>query len=189
MIGEGGAVQGSRAIIYDDSAGFQTTFTNKFGTFTAPVPAVDNGVSPAVEVSDFIANSFARIGSAAINFDGALAAIRGDSTYIIDQTLRLQGLLQTSAGNAGFDFQPDNTGINSSAPGTRLSFAASSSPQIEVYDTYRFNRCMILPTRDPIIGPIRAGKDAAGNVIVVGATQFGVVIATVTQAQLLANCP
>ena len=32
-------------------------------------------------------------------------------------------------------------------------------------------------------------KDAAGNVIVVGATQFGVVIATVTQAQLLASCP
>jgi len=191
VIGEGGAVLGSRAIMYDDSAGFQATFSNALGTFTAPVPAVDNGISPAVQVSDFIANSFARIGSAAINFDGALAAIRGDSTYIIDRTLRLQGLLQTSAGNAGFDFQPDNTGIggSSSAPGTRLSFAASSSPQIEVYDTYRFNRCMILPTRDPIIGPIRAGKDAAGNVIVVGATQFGVVIATVTQAQLLSNCP
>ena len=29
----------------------------------------------------------------AINFDGALGAVRGDSTYLIDATLRLQGLL------------------------------------------------------------------------------------------------
>jgi len=191
IIAEGGAVFGSRAIMYDDSAGFQTTFTNALGTFTAPVPVVDNGISRPVDVSDFIANTFARVGGAAINFDGALGAIRGDSTYIIDRTLRLQGLLQTSAGNSGFDFHPDNAGIgpNTSPAGTRLSFAASASPQIEVYDTYRYNRCMILPTRDPVIGPIKAAKDPAGNVVLVAATQFGVVIVTVTQAQLLASCP
>lgn len=191
IIAEGGAIQGSRAIMYDDSAGFQTTFTNGFGTFTAPTPVVDNGISRPVDVSDFIANTFARVGGAAINFDGALGAIRGDSTYIIDRTLRLQGLLQTSAGNSGFDFHPDNAGIgpNTSPAGTRLSFAASSSPQIEVYDTYRYNRCMILPTRDPVIGPIKAAKDPSGNVVLVAATQFGVVIVTVTQAQLLASCP
>jgi len=191
ILGEGGSVLGSRAILYDVTAGFQTQFSNSQGTFTAAVPEIDNGISRPLDVSDFIANAFARIGGVAINFDGELAAIRGDSTYIIDRTLRLQGLLQTSGGNPGFDFHPDNAGIgpHTSAPGTRLSFAASSSPQIEVYDTFNYQRCLIVPTRDPIIGPIRAAKDAAGNIVLVGATQFGVVIVSLTQAQLATSCP
>ncbi|HKV52952.1 MAG TPA: hypothetical protein VJO52_17275 [Gemmatimonadaceae bacterium] len=191
ILGEGGSVLGSRAIMYDVTTGFQTQFTNAQGTFTAPAPEIDNGVSRPLDVSDFISNAFARVNGVAINFDGELAAIRGDSTYIIDRTLRLQGLLQTSGGNPGFDFHPDNAGIGpaTSPPGTRLSFAASSSPQIEVYDTFNYNRCLIVPTRDPIVGPIKAAKDAAGNVVLVGATQFGVVIVSLTQAQLATSCP
>jgi hypothetical protein len=191
ILGEGGSVLGSRAIMYDVTAGFETQYSNKQGTFTAVVPEIDNGVSRPLDVSDFIANTFARVGGVAINFDGELAAIRGDSTYIIDRTLRLQGLLQTSGGNPGFDFHPDNAGIGpaTSPPGTRLSFAASSSPQIEVYDTFNYSRCLIVPTRDPIVGPIKAARDAAGNIVLVGATHFGVVIVSLTQAQLATSCP
>ncbi|MGH7647475.1 MAG: hypothetical protein ACREND_05120 [Gemmatimonadaceae bacterium] len=148
------------------------------------MPVIDNGISRPVDVSDFIANTFAPIGGAAINFDGELAAIRGDSTYIIDATLRLQGLLPTS-GNSGIDFHPDNAGLQS-APGTDMIFAASGSPQVEVYSTgVSYNRCLIVPTRDPIIGPIKAAKDASGNVVLVGATAHGVVIVTLAPAQLV----
>ena len=49
----------------------------------------------------------ARVLGVSINFDGALSAIRADSTYLIDPTLRLQGTMQTNGGgNAGFDFHP-----------------------------------------------------------------------------------
>jgi hypothetical protein len=189
IVGEGGAILGSRAIMYDVTAGFQTTYVSSTGSVVPlPVPVIDNGVSRPVDVSDFIANAFARVGGVAINFDGELAAIRGDSTYLVDRTLRQQGLLATTGGNSGLDFHPDNAGIQS-VSGTRMAFAASTSPQIEVYDTYHFNRCMILPTRDPIIGPIKAAKDGAGNIVLVGATAFGVVIVTVTQAQLASSCP
>src|SRR5581483_7031230 len=115
-------------------------------------------------------------GGVAINFDGELGAIRGDSTYIVDATLRLQGTLQTSGGNPGFDFHPSNAGIgpSTSPAGTRLGFAASSQPQIEVYDTYTFRRCLIIPTRDPIIGPIKSAVRAgSGDVVLVGATVSG----------------
>ncbi len=188
MIGEGGPVLGSRAMMYDITQGFETTTTSVQGnTVTLPVPVVDKGISRPEDVSDIIANSFARVGGIAINFDGELGAIRGDSTYIVDATLRLQGTLQTSGGNPGFDFHPANAGVgpNSSPVGTRIGFAASAQSQIEAYDTYTFRRCLIIPTRDPIIGPIKASvRGGSGDVVLVGATTSGVVIVTVTQAQL-----
>lgn len=191
IIGEGGPVLGSRAIMYDVSKGFNTADTALDGTVvTLTTPLVDRGVSSPTDVSDFIANTFSRVGGVAINFDGALAAIRGDSTYIIDDNLRLQGLMATSGGNPGFDFHPQNAGIGpSTSPiGTRLSFAASTSPQIEVYDTYTFRRCLIVPTRDPIIGPIKAAlRSGSTDIVLVGATASGVVIVTIPQSQL-ASC-
>lgn len=185
IIGEGGAVLGSRAMMYDVTEGMQTTYVSTSGSvLPLAIPVIDNGVSRPVDVSDFIANTFAPIGGVAINFDGELAAIRGDSTYMIDATLRLQGLLPTS-GNSGIDFHPDNAGLQS-APGTDMIFAASASPQIEVYSTgVSYKRCLLVPTRDPIVGPIKAAKDPSGNVVLVGATVHGVVIVTLTPAQLV----
>ncbi|MBX6333694.1 MAG: hypothetical protein IRY91_17755 [Gemmatimonadaceae bacterium] len=185
VIGEGGPVLGSRAMMYDVTKGLDPNFPGT--ALPLPVPVVDRGISRPVDVSDYIANSFARIGGAAINFDGELAALRGDSTFIVDATLRLQGILQTSGGNPGFDFHPLNAGIGpaTSPAGTRLGFAASTQPQIEVYDTYTYRRCLVIPTRDPIIGPIKSAVRSGGSdVVLVGATAHGVVIVTVTQAQL-----
>ena len=183
IMGEGGPVLGSRAIMYDASRGLAPlvtdVLTNK--TYQLSLPIHDLGISRAFDVSDFIANTNARVAGVAINFDGALGAVRGDSTYLVDPTLRLQGLLQTDGGpNAGFDFHPANAGRNSS-PGTRLAFSASRLPQIEIYDTYCYQRVRTIPVRDPIVGPIRASFRAGGDLVLVGATRTGVIVVTVPQ--------
>ncbi len=194
VIGEGGAAGGtgaqpnSRAMLYDPTVGFVTTFVDPKGiTHALPIPAEDNGVSGSFLVTDFIANTSTPVSGVAINFDGELSGVRADSTYLFDATLRLQGLLQTSSGNAGIDFHPGNAGIPGPGPtGNKLLFAASSQPQLEVYNTNIFRVCLTVPTRDPVIGPIKSAPIAGGNVVLVGATAHGVVIVTVTAAQLAA---
>jgi hypothetical protein len=194
VLGEGGAAGGtgtqpnSRAMLFDVTQGLIGTFTDKGHTYALPVPTIDAGVSGSFLVTDFIANTSTPVTGAAINFDGELAGVRADSTYLFDSSLRLQGMLQTSAGNAGIDFHPQNAGIPAPGPsgGTHLFFAASSLPQVEVYNTNFYSRCLVVPTRDPVIGPIKSAPIGAGNVVIVGATAHGVVILTVTAAQLTA---
>jgi hypothetical protein len=150
---------------------------------------VDLGVSRSGDVSDFIANAFSRVKGAAINFDGELAAIRGDSTYLIDATLRLQGLLQTSGGNPGFDFHPNNSGNGTSIPRSSCySFAASSEPVIEIYENRSYARVNVVPIRDPIIGPIKSALRPNGEIVLVGATVRGVVIVTLP-SNFVSGCP
>jgi hypothetical protein len=189
IIGEGGPVLGSRAMYYDVTTGMEQSVTTGGQTYFFRRPARDRGISRAVDVSDIIANSFARVGGAAINFDGEIAAIRGDSTYLVDPTLRLQGLLQTSGGNPGFDFHPSNSGNGISSPRQAcFSFAASTEPVIEVYENHHYARVTTIPVRDPIIGPIKAAKRAlSGDIMLVGATARGVVMVTV--ADTYTTCP
>ena len=194
VLGEGGAAGGqgaqpnSRAMLFDVTQGLVGTFTDKGHTYGLPVPALDAGVSGSFLVTDFIANTSTPVTGAAINFDGELAGVRADSTYLFDNSLRLQGLLQTSSGNAGIDFHPQNAGIPAPGPsgGTHLFFAASSQPQVEVYNTNFYSRCLVVPTRDPVVGPIKSAPIGLGNVVIVGATAHGVVILTITKAQLSA---
>jgi len=195
IIGEGGSVVGARAVGYDASQGLDPTGAIQgFGYrgYTLTLPVADRGISRPADVTDFIANTFARVRGVGINFDGELSAIRGDSTFLLDATLRLQGLLQTSGGNAGFDFHPRNTGRNSLPLSTRLAFAASTEPVIEVYDSYCFQRVRQIPVREPIIGPIKAAYQAAGNnIVLVGAGSRGAVIVTLSAADpsLATSCP
>ena len=179
IIGEGGPVLGSRAVMYDALR----TISG------APATVVDSGVSRAADVTDYIANSFARVAGAAINFDGELAAIRGDSTYLIDATLRLQGLLQTSGGNPGYDFHPNNSGNGTSvARMSCYSFAASTEPVMEIYENRSYARVNVVPIRDPIIGPIKAALRPNGEIVLVGATVRGVVIVTLP-SNFVTGCP
>ena len=183
IFGEGGPVLGSRALMLDASRGLAATEFDVLSghTYSLTTPVTDLGISRAFDVSDFIANANARVAGVAINFDGGIGAVRGDSTYLIDPTLRLQGILQTDGGpNAGFDFHPRNTGANSTA-GTRLAFSASRLPQIEIYDTYCYQRVRTIPVRDPIVGPIRASIRANGDLVLVGASRTGVIVVPVTQ--------
>lgn len=185
IIGEGGAVQGSRALMYDAQVGPTNSVQINGTTVNFAQAIIDPGVSRASDVSDFIGNSFARVRGAAINFDGELAAIRGDSTYVLDRTLRLQGLFQTSGGNPGFDFHPFNRGNGLDVPRQScLSFAASTEPVIEVYENKFFSRVATVPVRDPIIGPIRAALRGASEIVLVGATARGIVVVSLATSQL-----
>jgi hypothetical protein len=167
VIGEGGPVLGSRGIMFDALAGLDSL---------TPLPVIDRGVSRSMDVSDYVANSFARVQGVGINFDGELAAIKGDSTYVFDRTLRLQGLFQSRGSTGGLDFHPLNKGLNTGQLNTRLAFVASSEPVIEIYDSWCFKRVASVPIRDPIIGPVRASQLADGSLVLVGATIRGVTL-------------
>src|SRR5256714_249480 len=191
IFGEGGSVFGSRAIAFDVDRGFGLTATDQCRTPNVPLtqPVTDLGVSPSTAVSDFIANTFAEVKGVAINFDGSLSAIRADSTYVLNPLLRLQGILGTTANNAGLDFHPLNTGPNSFPLLTRLLFAASSEPQIDIFDTHCYQRVSTIPIRDPIIGPIKAAfRTATGQLVLVAATARGVVIAQLPNT-FTTTCP
>jgi hypothetical protein len=190
IFGEGGSVFGSRAVAYDVNRGFQMTAADAAGVQQPlPIPMVDLGVSPGTAVSDFIANTYAQVKGVAINFDGSLSAIRADSTYILNPLLRLQGVLNTTVSNAGLDFHPLNTGPNSFPLNTRLMFAASSEPTIEIFDTHCYQRVSTIPIRDPIIGPIKAAYQVStGQLVLVAATARGVVIATLPNT-FTTTCP
>ncbi|MGZ8377615.1 MAG: hypothetical protein ACXW61_03725 [Gemmatirosa sp.] len=179
IIGEGGSVLGSRAVGYDANPGLAPGVIHRGQPWFLDTPVIDQGISRPRDVSDFIANTFSSVRGVAINFDGALSAIRGDSTYVIDQQLRLQGILQTSGGpNAGFDFHPLNEGSGALTPdiSRRLAFSASMTPQVEVYDSYCYQKLGAIEVRDPIIGPIKASLRPNGQIVLVGASARGVVV-------------
>lgn len=189
IIGEGGPVLGSRALYFDITRGPDTLRTVGTKTYRYRTPPRDLGISPATSVSDFIANAFARVKGVAINFDGELAAIRGDTTALIDPGLRLQGLLQTSGGNPGFDFHPSNSGNGvTSTRQVCFAFAASTEPVIEVYENHNYARVSTVPIRDPIIGPIKAVRRGA-TIVLIGATARGVVVVTLADTYTASGCP
>ncbi len=167
VFGEGGPVLGSRAMTYDVTRGFETT---------PPLPVIDRGVSRPFDVTDFISNTFARVQGVGINFDGELNAVKGDSTYLFDNSLRLQGILQSRSSGGGLDFHPLNTGANSTPLRTRLAFVASSEPVVDVFDTYCYRKIASIPIRDPIVGPVRATVRPNGQLVLVGATLRGVTL-------------
>ena len=178
--GEGGPVKGTRAMTFDVNRGFNTVVSDVSGLVgTLPIPVVDKGVSNAQAVSDFVANSFASVKGVAMNFDGSLAGIRADSTYLLNLQLRLQGILGTTQSNAGLDFHPLNSGPNSFPLSSRLVFAASAEPVIEIFDSYCYKRVATVPIRDPINGPIKSAlRPSTGQIVLVGATVRGLVIVT-----------
>lgn len=167
VIGEGGPVLGSRAMSYDVTRGLDRV---------PPTPVTDLGISRPIDVTDFIANTFARVQGVGINFDGALSAVKGDSTYVFDRTLRLQGIMQSNSSGGGLDFHPQNTGLNSTPLTSRLTFIASNQPVIDIFDSYCFKKVASVPIRDPIIGPVRASVRGNGQIVLVGATVRGVTL-------------
>jgi len=154
-----------------------------------PTPVIDNGVTGSALVSDQVANTFQQVTGVGINFDGTLSGVRGDSTYIFNPQLRLQGLLPTTLANAGFDFHPLNTGPNSFPLTSRLAFAASAQPNIEIYDSRCYQLVGSIPIRDPIIGPIKAAlRPLTGELMLIGVTARGVVVARLPNT-FTTSCP
>ena len=198
IFGEGGVAKGSRTLTYDADRQLRRasqqvvtdTTTGQVTTYTSQLAFVDAGVSQPSDVSDLIANAFSPVRGVAVSADGELFAIRADSTYLFNNTLRLYGLLQSQGGNAGFDFHPLNApGANLSGGtlATRLSFAASREPVLEVFDTRCFQRVGVIAIKDPIIGPLKTA--VRGNrIVAVGVTARGVVVLDLNPADYAATC-
>jgi hypothetical protein len=198
IFGEGGVAKGSRTLTYDADGGLgkynaqfvPDTSTGIVVPYVSRLSFIDLGISPPSDVSDLIANAFSPVRGVAVSADGEMFAIRADSTYLFNNTLRLYGLLQTQGGNAGFDFHPLNapgTNLAGGTLATRLSFAASREPVLEVFDTRCFQRVGVIAIKDPIIGPLKTAI-RGGRILLVGATARGVVVLDLNPADYQATC-
>jgi hypothetical protein len=206
LIGEGGSIsaQFARVMSYttkqpllQGAATFASCLTppgNAAGLGDAGNNDVDFGMSPAVDVSDFISNTGVHILSIATNFNGGTNLVRADSIYFLDEGLRLKGTacplatngVTCTTGAPGMDmnynhaFQAGNPGTptfgGSGDPNDRLVFAARPDGNIDVFDTFFYGFVMSMPVRDPIIGPLRVAKDAGGNQLLFGITGRGLVM-------------
>jgi hypothetical protein len=194
LIGEGGGdVIFARAIGYDATAGVSYS-SDAFdldpngvvgGLIITATTVTDLGVSPGIRIRDFIANTATPIKSIAINFNGLTNLVRTDSVYVLNEILRLTGLIGIPASNYGmdlnFDHDFDANLRGTAVPGdsdSRLVFTAMDTPEIVAWDTWHFGEVARVPIRDPIIGPLRVAKLPSGEQLLVGVTEAGVVTVT-----------
>jgi hypothetical protein len=155
---------------------------------------VDLGMSPGVDVSDFISNTGVKIVSIATNFNGLTNAVRADSIYYLDEDLRRKATSSAPPGpspltpgmdmNYNHDFTPAGPcppTTPSCGGGTdkneRLIFSASPAGNIDVYDTYFGAFLASIPVRDPVIGPLRVAFDnLTGQQLLFGVTSTGLLV-------------
>ena len=147
----------------------------------------DKGMTPAIDVSDFISVTGVRIHAIATNFNGgtnlvhAGSAAVADSIYFLDEGLKLKGTACSEAapgsgcltGTFGIDMnykhdflagQGGSTGLGGTRDSTlRVSFAARPDGNIDVFDTFFYSRIATIPVRDPIIGPLRVARNRANT--------------------------
>ena len=195
FMGEGGqvAAKSARVMSYTTKALLQTGFTVACGTGgtirDSGLVDVDFGMSPAVEVLDFISNTATRVKAIATNFNGATNAARADSVYYLDEGLRLKGTSPDTGFATGMDMNYNHTFApsgscpptspvcgGSGSPNDRVIFVARSDANIDVFDTFHAIQIGTISTRDPIIGPLRVAKDASGNQLLFGITVRGLVM-------------
>ncbi|HEV8265210.1 MAG TPA: hypothetical protein VGQ06_09670 [Gemmatimonadales bacterium] len=156
---------------------------------------VDLGMSPGVDVSDFISNTGIKVQSIATNFNGLTNAVRADSIYYLDEDLRRKSTSAASPGtglatagmdmNYFHDYAPTGscpptspscggTAVNSN---NRLIFSASPAGNIDVFDTYFGAFIASIPVRDPVIGPLRVAFDnVSGEQLLFGVTTNGLLV-------------
>ncbi len=206
FFGEGGNITTSfaRVMAYDanrilQTGVFQSCIGNGRTALASGFNDVDFGMSPGVNVSDFISNTGIHVASVATNFNGLTNVVRADSIYYLDSNLRLKATSCTLAvggvgcvtGSPGMDmnyfhdFSPGGSCTPTCGGGTnvnnRLLFAARPDASIDVFDTFDGSQILsgglpvTIPIRDPIIGPLRVAKDATGQLLF-GITAKGLVM-------------
>jgi hypothetical protein len=200
FFGEGGVLAGGsafgRVIGYTTKArlvhGASTTCQTPSGKPTGIFDTGDNdrdfGMTPAVDVVDFITNTATPVKSIATNFNGLTNVVRADSIYYLDEGLRLKAL-SPEAGGRGMDMNGDHNftpggACSPTCGGTgsinnRILFAAGIGPTVHIWDTFYGALIDSFPVRDPIIGPFRVAKDAGGRQLLFGITARGLVIVTI----------
>lgn len=184
FFGEGGNVRAAfaRVMSYttrDSIQGVGTAvscFTSSAGA-AGPSDAGENhrdkGMSPAVDVSDFISNTNTKVASIATNKNGATNLVRADLIYYLDEGLRLKGTSVAPSGAPGMDMnynhdfaagEPGSTAFGGTRDSTnRVVFAARPDANIDVFDTFFYGIIGSIPVRDPIIGPLRVARNRANN--------------------------
>ncbi len=130
---------------------------------------LDRGMTPAIDVSDFISNTGVNIHSVATNFNGATNLVRADSIYFLDEGMKLKGTVPAPLGAFGMDMNYNHNFLAGSAgtptfggtgnPNDRIAFSARSDGNIDVWDTFFFNQVGTIVVRDPIIGPLRVARN------------------------------
>ena len=141
----------------------------------------DVGVTPAIDVSDFISVTGTTIRAVATNFNGGTNLVHADSIYFLDEGLKLKGTACSEAapgsgcllGTFGMDMNYNHDFLAGSAGSTglggtrdstnRVAFAARPDGNIDVFDTFFYGRIATIPVRDPIIGPLRVARNAANT--------------------------
>ena len=194
LIGEGGSVVKpplgfGRAMAYNVATVLQVNACPTMTILGVPFTGneeVDLGISPGIRVRDFIVNTAVPVRSIAVNFNGLTNMIRADSIYVLDNGLRLRGILNSGGPNPGMDLNFNHAFLagTGGTPGTsggtlnpndRFSFSATAGSQIDVSDTYFFARVAAIEIRDPVIGPLRVARLPSGEQFLIGVTAKGVV--------------
>jgi hypothetical protein len=134
----------------------------------------DLGVTPAIDVSDFISNTGVNIHSVATNKNGGTNLVRADSIYFLDEGMKLKGTAPAPLGAFGMDmnykhdFSANDPGTPAFPPGTgnpndRIAFSARPDGNIDVWDTFFYGLVGGIVVRDPIIGPMRVARNRANT--------------------------
>jgi hypothetical protein len=134
---------------------------------------LDQGMTPAVDVSDFISNTGVNIHSVATNFNGGTNLVRADSIYFLDEGMKVKGTVPAPTGAFGMDMNYNHNFLAGS-PGTptfggsgnvndRIAFSARADGNIDVWDTFFYNQIGTIVVRDPIIGPLRVARNRANT--------------------------
>jgi hypothetical protein len=134
----------------------------------------DLGVTPYIDVSDFISNTGVKIHSVATNFNGGTNLVRADSIYFLDEGMKVKGTAPAPTGAFGIDmnynhaFLAGDPGTPTFPPGTgnpndRIAFSARPDGNIDVWDTFFYGLVGGIVVRDPITGPMRVARNAANT--------------------------
>src|SRR2546428_2632958 len=102
---------------------------NSLGIGDAGDNDVDLGMSPAVDVSDFISNTGIHVLSIATNFNGATNLVRADSIYVLDEGLRLKGTSPAPTGAPGMDMNY-NHAFQAATPGAAPFGGPAPNPHV-----------------------------------------------------------
>ncbi len=201
IIGEGGNVSSKFARVIGYTTKADLTINNPMlapcitggslasGNFTADSGEnhLDQGMTPAVDVSDFISNTGVSLHAVATNFNGATNLVRADSIYFLDEGMKLKGTAPAPLGAFGMDMNYNHNFLAGS-PGTptfggtgnpndRIAFSARADGNIDVWDTFFFGQVGTIVVRDPITGPLRVARNRANTrQWLFGVTPAGVVM-------------
>jgi hypothetical protein len=134
---------------------------------------LDAGMTPAIDVSDFISNTGVSIHSIATNFNGGTNLVRADSIYFLDEGMKLKGTAEAPLGAFGMDMNYNHAFLAGDAgtptfggpgnPNDRIAFSARPDGNIDVWDTFFYGRIGGIVVRDPIIGPLRVARNRANT--------------------------